>query len=279
MRLVLPLLAFIALAATTTGCRSDEQARGIDPAEDALGIAVSPCGRYRLRLDHAEWQIAPGETPRLSLQMTCETGEADAFVCGNVLVTDFVSEKGVQWRDSDLGGYGNVEGREGSVVVRNLKQYERAATARRVRVECHVLRVFEWRTFAITCPSAESESELICPPYHVGVFGDADGCRVSAYCTDDLDSYPPAQRDLFGLLAHDWVACGAELMDAGGRPLFVAGAAGTGGATVAMYRFPLASHGDRGGVRFPRTGTLRLPDRYVVEVVPFEFKDLRLTRE
>jgi len=276
MRVILSMLAVIALAAAA-GCRSDEQARAIDPAVDALGVAISPCGRYRLRLDHAEWKTEPSAGPRLSLQTTCETGEADAFVCGSARVTDFVSEAGVQWRGADLDGRASVDGRSGSVVVRNLKQYERASTARRVRVECHVMRVFEWRTFAINCPSATFEEELVCPPYHVGVFGDADGCRVSAYCTEDLDSFPPAQRDLFGLLGHDWVAYGAELMDADGRPLFLGGAAGTGGATVAMYRFPLP--GDSKPVRFPLTGTLRLPKRYVVEVVPFEFKDLGLIRE
>ena len=32
-------------------------------------------------------------------------------------------------------------------------------------------------------------------------------------------------------------------------------------------------------IRYPVRGTLRLPKRYVIEIVPFEFTDLRLVRE
>ena len=211
--------------------------------------------------------------------MTCETGEADAFVCGGARVTDLVSEAGVEWREPGLGGRASVDGRRGGVLVHDLEQYERAGTAQRLRVECHVMRVFEWRTFQLSLPGPGTEAELICPPYHVGIFGEPDTCSVSAYCTDDLRSFPAAQRDLFGLLAHDWVACGAELEGADGRALEIWGASGSGGATVARYGPPMFAARGPGQISYPVRGTLRLPERYVVEVVPFEFTDVRLVRE
>jgi len=211
--------------------------------------------------------------------MTCDTGEPDAFVCGGARATDLVSEAGVAWREKGLGGHGRADSRWGGVFFHDLEQYERADTVRRLRVECHVMRVFEWRTFEVSCAGPGSEAELICPPFHVGVFGEPDMCKISAYCTDDWKSFPAAERDLFSVLGHDWVAGSVELLDADGRPLQSWGAGGSGGFTTAMYGPPMVIGAEPGPIRYPVTGTLRLPGRYVVEVVPFEFTDLPLVRE
>ena len=71
MPIVPSLLVLVALAAASAGCQSVEPQPDVDPAGvdpsanslavNSLGQAVSPCGRYTLRLDHAEWRDKSNE--------------------------------------------------------------------------------------------------------------------------------------------------------------------------------------------------------------------------
>lgn len=272
------LVACLVLALASVGCRTAEVPAAA-PAYEALASAPSPCGRYELRLDHAAWSEPERGRPRLMLQMTLDTGDDDAFVCGDARVTDLVSAAGVEWREKGLGGRGRAESRWGGVVFHDLEQYERADSVRRLRVVCHVLRVFTWRTYDFTCAAPDESMELVCPPYHVGVGGDATTFGASAYATDDWHSFPAPQRDLFGLLGHDWVASSVELHDAAGEPLTSWGAHGSGGFTSAMYGPDHYPDGDAAPIRYPVRGRVRLPDRYVIEQVAFELTDVPLVRE
>jgi len=272
-------IVVVAAAVSAGACAHVETAPPPLACDFALAAAMSPCGRYRLCLDHAEWSEPEHGRPHLMLQMTLHTGDDDAFVCGDARVTDLVSAAGVEWREQGLGGHARADSRWGGVVFHDLEQYERADSVRRLRVECHVLRVFSWRTYDFTVDAPDASQELICPPYHVGVGGDATTFSASAYCTDDLRTFPAPQRDLFGLLGHDWVASSADLHDATGAPLTTWGAHGSGGFTAAMYGTDRSLDGDAAPIRYPVRGTLRLPDRYVVEEVAFELTDAPLVRE
>jgi len=251
---------------------------------DPLGTAVSPCGRYTLGLQHAEWRTAAGQRPQLSLQLALRTGDPDVLLCGTARVTDLVPPDGVEFREGDLGGLCDVDGRSGTLFFHGLEVYEAGPSLRRLRIECHVLRVHSWRRYDLLWREPGGEDEIVCPPYHLGLSGDERCVRIAAWCGDDLASFPPAQRDLFGILGHDWVARGASVVDAADRPLFNHSAAMTGSATAATYaRFdslaPAGENDRPAALAFPVRGTLLLPERYTVEIVPFEFADLPLVRQ
>lgn len=273
-------MALFLLSLAVAGCRSPGS--DVIPTTDwtPLATATSPCGRYTLRLEHSEWRTDPGEGTRLSLQMAMRTGEPDVFPCGVARVTDLVSADGVEFREAGLGGYSSVDGRSGTVSFVSLKVYEPGDSLRRLRVECPVMRVLSWRTYDLSCAGVGDSTEFLCPPFHVGLSGEETMCHVVAWSGEDGREAPPAQRDLFGLIGHDQVAEGAELHDATGMRMDPWGASGSGGHTVAHYGPPMSLEAGAEAPRpitYPVTGTLRLPHRYVVERVAFEFIDCPLS--
>lgn len=304
MRRRLPLRALLfalVVAACATATPPVETANA--PVETAvpvepepLGAATSPCGRYTLRLDVASWDVAPNRRPRLALQMAFRSAEPvhaarapAVFPCRPARVTNVVPPDGAEFREDDLDGFGGLGGVEsrwgGTIRFSGLELYRPSDRLRRLRVECRLLRVFSWteHTILIAGPGSiagpGATSEVLCPPFHVGLDGRETSALVSAWCGDDLRTLPAPQRELAAVLGHDWVAMSLELRDAAGRALRCTSGGGTGGTTVGGYEpEPVEPTGPAPAVAYPVTGTLRLPERWVVEIVPFEFEDLPLER-
>jgi hypothetical protein len=275
----IPCLLVLGLA--LAACRSTAPSGAAVSDGEPLASAASSCGRYTLRLERSEWRTEIGQRPKLSMQLAFRTDETDALLCGQARVTDLVPPDGTEFREGDLKGLSHADSGSGTLSVHDVEVYGRTDRLQRLRIECRVMRVLSWRTYRLTCAGPGDEEEFVCPPYRVGVSGENETCHVGASFGEDWRTFPPAQRDLFGLLGHDWVAGSVVLLDASGKRLEGYGASGGGGFTVAHFGSTLVAEPGSSAPRpiaYPVTGTLRLPERYVVEVVPFEFLDFPPTR-
>jgi hypothetical protein len=293
----IPLVASLAVAACSSSGAADLATEPQASAAEAAAIAAagadweplakstSPCERYTLRLEHAEWREEPGARPKLSLQFQLRTDEKDVLLTGG-RVTDLVSSEGVEFREEGLKGNATARGGYGSLAFHGLEVYHRGDRLRRLRVEARLLRVLSWRTYDVSCSGPADRKEFTCPPYSVTLSGDQTmpwACRVGVcILADRWREYPAKQRDLVGVLGHDWVAGSATLTDSHGKGLFAQDGGGTGGFTSTTYGPEMLGGAALDSVpptmAWPVQGAIRLPERYVVEVVPFEFIDCALER-
>lgn len=274
-----PLL-LLALAVGASACRSPDTPVPSLTEEAPLAAAVSPCARYTLRLEHAEWREVEGERQALSFQCAFRSMDPDAFVRGLATVTELVAPEGTELRELGLEALGWEDGDYGTFHFYDLKLPHRSDRLKRLRVECRVLRVLSWKTYEFHCDMGDRNPDLLCPPFRVSLWGTADSLGINAESADDLQSIPSAERDLYDHLGLSWVSKHVEFVDAGGRRPEPRLGWLTDNRVWVSYGIPGgAPDGDPDlTIAYPVRGTLRLPERYVVEVVPFEFTDAPLSR-
>ncbi|MEM8882678.1 MAG: hypothetical protein AAGD14_01255 [Planctomycetota bacterium] len=270
------IVRFVVFLAALAGC----QAAPTNPAApngepEPMGVATSPCGRFTLQLDHASWREDPGDRPRLTLRMRCVPLDENSMLGRDARVTDLMSEAGVQWAEKGLEGHASNVHHSDRFTIWNLKQYERADRVQRMRVVCSILHVKEWSSYDVSCESVDATAEYVCPPFEIGLFGNDDGwCSVSTAMARDFAALPHPARELARHVHSDMAARGLELRDADGKELMLSGGFGGGGQSVWRFGLPFPD----GAPRYPVRGTLRVPKRFSVEVVAFEFVDVPLAR-
>lgn len=287
----IPLVVSLAAAACGSSGPGAQQS-AVDSAAAAeasadlepLAEATSPCGRYTLHLENAEWGDEPGPRPQVSLQFVLRTGEPDVLLVGDARVTAnafFVSD-GREFLLGDIKGSAMARDDSRTLVSSRLEVRHRDDQLRRLRVETRVLRVFAWKSYDVSWEGPDARSKFVCAPFTVFVSGGPTQCHVGAAVQDGWRDFPAHQRDLVDILGSAWVASSATLTDASGRRLLAGMGVGSGGSATVGYSPDVigdpAPNAPPPTLAWPVRGTIRLPDRYVVEIVPFEFADFTLTR-
>ena len=252
-------------------------------------FAISPDGRYRLRIVNIERHKTEGKPDAAAIQCNLEIidprepAKAKRWDANEILfehqnpIVAARTAKGVELEvKAHHWSWGTATG---LIAVHDFEIPSDVKRLASLRIRCDLSRVTNSKKLVFKDLKHGECDELRCGPFELIVNGEDEQVAVTAAAFDihEADHKAFFERVPIRGLHHRWAVDAVRLTDAKDNPLVVAGRSGSGGHSTGLFH-PAGAFFNPGKIAYPLKLTLHLPQKFKRERVEFEFRNLVVER-